>query len=86
MMDVQNIKFAIEEQIEKYEQNTTALCDLLTFYNTLIEEKITIESYTLLDKVIKSLENEKVNIKLKSGSIDKLFMENKQEYHKIYNL
>lgn len=81
-----SIKFSIEEKIKKYEKNTAVVCDILTFYKNLDEEEISIESYTLLDKVIKDLEDKEVNVPFKANSIEYLLANNQDEYNDLKKL
>ncbi len=73
------IKTSIEEKIRNYEKNITVLCDMLTFYKSLDEEKVSLESYTLLDKVIKDLEDNEVMVPFKANSIEEILANYQEE-------
>lgn len=75
----------LEKEIEIYKKNNKALCDMTALYSYFVieDKEIDISAYTILDEVIKDLEDKDVNVLFKTESMKELFTKDTAYCHGI---
>lgn len=78
----------IVREIEIFKKNNKAMCDITALYSHLLFKgrAFDVSTYTILEEVIKDLEDKDVNVSLKAKSIEELFNQDDKKYYNLLNI
>lgn len=82
--EIEKKRNALREKIRIYKKNSSALCDVVTFYITIDKDKNNVANYMLFDEVMRKLEDPEIDLSLKEDSLDLLFKKDNLRFNEIY--